>query len=81
MPVFRSYAGNQLLQRISAPPPFWLRGLDTKLAVTHLHVGRLANPGPYFFANALGIRSARLLPHFKNFGRRFVFLPDRLTGA
>ena len=46
MAVFWPYAGNQLLQRISASAPFWLGDLNNQLAVTHLHVGGLADTGP-----------------------------------
>jgi hypothetical protein len=54
MAIFWPYASDQLLQRISASTPLCLGDLDYELAVTHLHVGGLADTGPYFLRECLG---------------------------
>ena len=66
MAVLGSYGSNQALQGVSAPPSFGLGDLDNQLAIPHFHVGGLADYGANFLSESFRLRSARLLPHFKN---------------
>jgi hypothetical protein len=52
--VLWTYAGNKVLQSVSAPAPVGLDDLDNQLAIPHLHVGGLADYGPNFLRECLG---------------------------
>ena len=54
MAVFWFYAGNQVLQSVSASTPFGLGDLDNELAVTDLDIGGLADTGSNLLRECLG---------------------------